>query len=136
MNTVTATHPSRRGRTLTFSRHLFEMTVAMLVGMAAYGLTLGFAAENARLAQPELFALGMAASMTITMVAWMLHRGHGWRNSGEMAAAMFAPVAVLLVCYWLGMTPADAICPLACALMIPAMAAAMLVRRDTYMGDA
>lgn len=135
MSTVTATHPSRRRRTLTFSRHLFEMTVAMLVGMAAYGLTLGFAAEGARLREPELFAFGMGASMTMTMVAWMRHRGHGWRNSGEMAAAMFAPVGGLLVCYWLGVTPADAICPIACALMIPAMAVAMLFRRDDYIGD-
>ena len=72
MSTLTAPRSARRGRTFWFLRHLTEMTIAMIVGMAAYGLLLGgLGVENARLDQPELFVLGMALSMSVTMVAWM-----------------------------------------------------------------
>jgi hypothetical protein len=47
----------------------------------------GRSVEDARLGQPELFALGMAASMSLPIVAWMRHRGHSWRNGAEMSAA-------------------------------------------------
>ena len=36
---------------------------------------------------PAQSVLSMGLSMTLPMVAWMLFRGHGWRNSAEMAAA-------------------------------------------------
>jgi hypothetical protein len=45
---------------------------------------------------------------------------------------MLVPVVVVLACYWAGAITASAVCPLSCALMIPAMAAAMLLRRDLY----
>jgi hypothetical protein len=35
--------------------------------------------------------------MAPPMVAWMCHRGHGWGNSAEMAAAMFAPAIPVIV---------------------------------------
>jgi hypothetical protein len=70
--------------------------------------------------------------MSVPMVAWMRRRGHGWRASGEMTGAMFVPAAVLILCYWLHVVAADAICPLACAAMLPAMATAMLYRRAEY----
>jgi flagellar biosynthetic protein FliP len=122
-----------------FVRHFFEMTVAMLLGMAVYGLALGLilgfagsSVEDARLGHPALFALGMAASMSIPMVGWMRRRGHDWRACGEMTAAMFVPAILLIGCYWLDAISADAVCPLACATMMPAMAVAMLYRRDSY----
>jgi hypothetical protein len=49
-----------------------------------------------------------------------------------MTAAMLVPVLGVLACYWAGAITADPICPLSCVLMIPAMAAAMLVRLDVY----
>jgi CubicO group peptidase (beta-lactamase class C family) len=77
---ITIHHATSRdhGPVFWFVRHLLAMTVAMLLGMAVYaivlGLALGFAGsdvEAARLGQPELFALGMAFSMSVPMVAWM-----------------------------------------------------------------
>ena len=141
MTTITARRSRPFGRTFSFLRHLGEMTVAMLLGMFAYGLLLGVVlgaagstVEDARLGQPELFALGMATSMSVPMVAWMRHRGHDWRNGIEMSAAMFAPALVLIACYRLHAVEASSICPLACAVMIPAMVGAMLFRLDDYTG--
>jgi flagellar biosynthetic protein FliP len=140
MNVTLRHAPAREhGSGFWFVRHLLAMTVAMLLGMAAYALVLGLAPgvggsdlESARLGQPELFALGMAASMSVPMVAWMRRRNHGWRASGEMTAAMFVPAIGLIACYWLHAVAADAICPIACATMIPAMVVAMLYRRGEY----
>jgi len=141
MTTVTVSRAATRRLTLTFLRHLGEMTLAMFVGMFAFGLMLGVIAsaagssfESIRLSQPELFMVGMVTAMSMTMVAWMRHRGHTWREDWEMTAAMVVPVVVVLTCYWVGAIPADPVCPLSCVLMIPAMAAAMLLRRDRYSG--
>lgn len=140
MNTLTAPGARRVTGTLWFLRHLGEMTVAMLVGMLLYGLLLGSllagagsSLEEGRLGEPELFVLGMAFSMSVPMVAWM-RRGHGWRSSAEMSAAMFAPAVVLIVCYWLHAVSANSVCPLACATMIPAMIVAMFYRLHDYTG--
>ena len=35
--------------------------------------------------------LGMAVTMTVPMVGWMRHRGHGWRANTEMSASMLVP---------------------------------------------
>jgi hypothetical protein len=115
------------------------MTLAMFVGMFAFGLILGVIASvsgsslpSVRVSQPELFMLGMGFAMSVTMIAWMRRRGHTWRQGWEMTAAMFVPVLGVLACYWVGVITADSVCPLSCVLMIPAMAAAMLFRLDVY----
>lgn len=122
-----------------FTRHLLEMTAAMMLGMFVYGLVLGgvlgaagSTLEDQRLARPELFALGMAATMSVPMVAWMRHRGHAWTNGAEMSFAMFVPVLGLILCYRLDAVSAGSICPLACGAMIPAMMIAMLAQLDDY----
>ncbi len=141
MSSVTAPKASSRAPTIWFLRHLLEMTVAMMAGMAVFAVLLGgllaaagSSLESARLGQPELFVLGMASGMSVPMVAWMLRRGHGWRNGAEMSAAMFVPAVALIVCYRLDAVEAGSICPLACAAMIPAMVVAMLYRLDDYTG--
>src|SRR5512144_3274154 len=80
-----------------FLRHLGEMVVAMWVGMLLGSIlwmpilgALGLSASEARLRYPELYVLVMAFNMTVPMVAWMRHRGHGWRSCYEMSAAMVA----------------------------------------------
>jgi hypothetical protein len=70
----------------------------------------------------------------VPMVAWMRRRGHDWSSAAEMSAAMFVPVAALIVCYRLQAVSADSVCPIACAAMIPAMLVAMLNRHDEYTG--
>jgi hypothetical protein len=70
--------------------------------------------------------------MSVTMVAWMRHRGHTRRSSKEMTAAMFVPAFALIVCYSLNGVSASSVCPLACAAMIPAMVVVMVYRLDVY----
>jgi hypothetical protein len=138
MSTATVPRPHHRAAAI-FLRHLGAMTVAMFVGMLAFGLALGLIAgfagsslASVRVSQPELFMLGMGTAMSATMVAWMRHRPHSWREGAEMTAAMSVPIIGVLACYWAGAVTADSVCPLSCALMIPAMAVAMLFRLDVY----
>jgi hypothetical protein len=124
-----------------FWRHFVEMVVVMYVGMAlgsliftpvlgAFDMTL----RDLRLEYPEAFVAYMAAVMTVPMVAWMRHRGHSWRLSAEMAAAMMLPGFALLCLYW-GHVTAGPACGVYCAVMVPAMLVAMLFRREQYEAD-
>jgi hypothetical protein len=118
-----------------FALHALQMAFAMVVGMVLYVVVVGLVfgdVEGARLAQPELYALGMATAMSVPMVAWMRRHGHAWRLCIEMTIAMFVPYLVFIVVYWLGGLSAGAICPLGCATTFPAMIAAMLYRRSEY----
>jgi hypothetical protein len=135
VSTIARGRPKGVGRAIHFFRHLAEMVVAMMLGMFAFGLVLAAAGTDLlafRLSHPELALTAMAAAMTVPMVAWMRHRGHTWSSGAEMTAAMIVPVAVIVPCYWLGAVSAEPMCPIACAAMIPAMAVAMLFRRDEY----
>src|SRR5689334_1107776 len=96
MTTSTTTHPHRSARM--FARHYLEMLAAMVLGMVVLGapavaLAGAFGTSMSELHEdlPALMLLGMAATMTVPMVAWMRHRGHGWGASNEMAASMFIP---------------------------------------------
>jgi hypothetical protein len=122
-----------------FLRHLGEMTLAMFVGMFSFGFALGLIAgangsslESVRTTQPELFMAGMFSAMSTTMVVWMRRRNHSWRDAAEMTGAMLVPVLGMLGCYWAGAVTATSVCPISCALMVPAMAGAMWFRRDHY----
>ena len=123
-------------RVVHFLRHLGEMTLAMMIGMAALtGLfeeAFGFVSGGA-LRNVELTALGMATGMTLPMAAWMRHRGHGWRATVEMSAAMIVPAVALLVVLRAGGLPGDSILSMQHALMLPSMIGAMLVRRREYL---
>jgi len=81
---------------------------------------------------PWQSVLAMGLSMAVPMAAWMLVRGHGWRNSAEMTAAMLVPaIPFIILCSpdVLGGGPANRIYMV---LSIPAMLALMLYRRDAY----
>ena len=125
-----------------FILHLLEMLLAMMAGMVilsflgdlipAYS-SLYFAFRSGT----NLYELAMVVFMTVPMVAWMIVRGHGRRHGAEMAFAMFAPVAVIIV---LRLLEVDAYLPWldeASHLAMPlAMIMVMLYRRDHYMGKA
>ena len=117
--------------TRTFLRHYAEMLIAMFVGMGvAAG---GLAAAGVEIDTPELALLGMAASMTVPMVAWMRYRGHGWGPAAEMSAAMFVPTVAALGLLWTGLVEDDhALLMVQHVAMFPAMLVAMLLRRDEY----
>jgi hypothetical protein len=123
-----------------FIRHYVEMVIAMLVGMfvlggavvallAALGVDVGELYDDA----PPVVVLGMALSMTVPMVAWMRHRGHGWAPAREMAAAMFVPAIAAIVLYWAGtIDDTDTLMAIEHVAMFPAMLAVMLLRRSEY----
>jgi hypothetical protein len=137
---VPATERARRTRA--FVRHALEMTAAMMLGMAVLGAAFGaihvavFGSgfDRAWREHTELAVFAMTFNMTVPMVAWMRHRGHGWKATGEMGGAMFGIAFALLMLFWLGAVPAQMVLPLEMALMLPAMIAVMAVRRDEYAG--
>src|SRR5512134_281651 len=111
---TTASHPTRRSERHNLARHFVEMVLAMIVGMAVLGVVVQ--AVCAAVGHPGFFVnhVGMRAplmtmNMTIGMAMWMRHRGHGWRPIGEMSAAMFVPLAVLIGPFWVGMLSGDAL---------------------------
>lgn len=118
-----------------FWRHFLEMLVAMLVGMiGAATIFLSIVRvkwDDALLQYPVQSLLVMAAGMTVPMVAWMRHRGHGWRSCSEMAAAMVVPVLPFLCLVWFHVTN-SALCGAYCGSTIPAMLVVMLYRRGEY----
>ena len=122
--------------------HYLEMVLAMLLGMVVLGGALTVLGEAAGIDVgnwdrdlPALFLFAMAFTMTVPMVAWMRHRGHGWRPSAEMAASMFVPTLVVV-----GMLTADvggdvhSLMAIQHVAMFPAMLVAMLLRREEYGG--
>jgi flagellar biosynthetic protein FliP len=119
-----------------FIRHYAEMVVAMLVGMAVLELPLrmlGTGWHELSIDAPALGFLGMATSMTVPMVGWMLHRGHGWRANAEMSAAMFIPTfAVIALTTADLVTDTGALMTLEHTAMFVAMAAIMLARPAEY----
>jgi hypothetical protein len=119
-----------------FALHFAEMVVAMAVGMVALhplwmlgldGLGAGWLMHN-----PYTGALIMATNMTLAMSAWMKIRGHRWRPIVEMGAAMYLPFLALFVPLALGLIGEDAMMLWGHVLMLPAMAAAMLLRPAEY----
>jgi len=73
----------------------------------------------------------MAVGMTVPMVAWMLYRGMGVKNSYEMALAMILPVMPFLCLVWLNVTE-SAQCGAYCASTVLAMLFLMRYRRSEY----
>jgi hypothetical protein len=128
------------GKALRFLRHLFEMLVVMMLGMCVLGgafgalhvVLFGSGYADAWRDHVVLAAFAMAFNMTVPMVLWMRYRGHSWERGGEMAAAMNLPVLPLLVLYGLDAIPAPGVLGLQMLLMVPAMLAAMLYRKEEY----
>jgi hypothetical protein len=119
-----------------FWRHFLEMFAAMAVGMIATSViflsVVGLKTwDQVTLQYPAQALLAMAAGMTIPMVAWMLFRGMGPRNSYEMAAAMVLPAIPFLCLVWFHVTK-SAQCGAYCALTIVAMLGLMFYRRSQY----
>jgi hypothetical protein len=80
-----------------FARHLLEMVVAMVVGMAVLGLTLAVLGEPPGYANFLLRYGLIGAFMSAPMLAWMHHRGHSWKDGMEMTVAMLAPMFALVI---------------------------------------
>lgn len=131
-----ATDRPRKRHVTPFWRHFLQMLGVMIVGMLVtafiFVAIVGFMTWDEVTTQYATQSLlAMAAGMTIPMVAWMVYRGMGWKNSFEMAAAMIVPVIPFLCLVWFGVTK-SAQCGAYCALTVAAMLALMHVRRSVY----
>jgi hypothetical protein len=114
-----------------FTRHFFEMVLTMGLGMTLLH-PLWHLAWPAALDHDTTMALVMATDMSIGMGAWMRYRGHGWRPILEMSAVMYLPFAVFFPALWAGAISGDWMIVGGHELMLPAMLALMLWRRDEY----
>jgi len=129
--------PTSLKPTARFFVHFGEMALAMILGMIVLGIV-----NNAILVPrgfhlsrfPEVYTLAMAFAMTVPMVAWMWLRGHGWRHSAEMAAAMFVPASVCIGVCSLGLLPRTTMLSWYHLLMWVAMLGIMLYRWNDYAG--
>lgn len=122
-----------------FLRHVLEMTLVMVAGMAVLGgvfqaalAVAGVDTTDARLRLPGLFALVMALNMSVPMAAWMRRRGHGWAYTAEMVAAMIVPVAVLIPPLWIGVISGETLSTIQHAVMLPSMVVVMLRHRGEH----
>jgi hypothetical protein len=119
-----------------FWRHFLEMLGFMVAGMMVTGAIfvsiVGLKTwDEITYVYPTQALLAMALGMTAPMVAWMLYRGMGWKNSYEMALAMVLPVIPFLCLVWFKVTE-SAQCGAYCAISVAAMLALMLHRRSEY----
>jgi hypothetical protein len=131
------TRTTLRGQALRrFVRHYLEIVAATVAGMVVLGpaesMLLNPIGWAGLLAHPETYALIMATNMTVAMAAWLRFRRHGWAATAEMAVAMYAPFMVLFPPLWLGVLSVTGLMVLGHVLMLFAMAAVMLRRRDEY----
>jgi hypothetical protein len=122
-----------------FWRHFVQMLIAMIVGMAVLGVpfrailgALGYSWDEAVNRFPEIVCVVMTFDMGVGMVAWMRYRGHGWRASAEMTAAMYTATGTALAMFWMHIISSDPLIGLMHVLMLPAMLIAMLSRREEY----
>ena len=128
---TTETVPTRAHRAWHFARHYAEMVVAMLVGMLVLGPVEDLLLPGVTVGA-EVGVMVMATNMAIGMGAWMRFRGHSMRAIAEMSASMYLPFLVLLVPFWAGAIGGHAMMTWGHVLMLPAMAAVMLLRPDEY----
>jgi hypothetical protein len=123
-----------------FIRHYAEMLAAMFLGMFVLGMpalmalgAAGVSSAELRADAPALLLLGMGVTMTVPMVAWMRHRGHGWAASNEMAASMLIPTAGVIGVLGAGLLDdVGTLLMIEHVVMLPSMLLAMLLRRDEY----
>jgi len=116
-----------------FLRHYGEMVAAMFLGMAVLGLPADWVMDRLDADSDQFMFLGMATTMTVPMVGWMMYRGHGRRANAEMAASMFVPTFAVIGVFTAGLLTDTGVLMIAeHVVMLAAMAGVMLLRPDEY----
>jgi hypothetical protein len=119
-----------------FARHLLEMVVAMMAGMAVLGVAIGLLGEPPGYSNPLVEYGLMGASMVAPMVAWMRYRGHSWSDGLEMTVAMLAPMFALVLPAELGVAvpglSEGSLVMLSHVAMIGGMVVLMIYRFERY----
>jgi hypothetical protein len=124
----------RLGAGWSFARHLLEMVLAMIAGMAVLGMAIWALGEPPGYANPLVEYGLMGVFMAAPMVAWMRHRGHSWSDGLEMTVAMLAPMFAVVLPIELGVVglTGHALMMLSHVAMIGGMVALMIYRWDRY----
>ena len=117
-----------------FTRHLLEMVLAMLAGMAVFGVAIWALGEPPGYSNLLVKYGLMGASMAAPMVGWMRRRGHSWSDGGEMTAAMLSPMFALVLPVELGVVglTGHSLMMLSHVAMIGGMVVLMLFRFERY----
>ena len=116
-----------------FLRHYGEMVLAMFLGMAILGLPVDRVMSSVGADSDAFMFLGMATTMTVPMVGWMIYRGHGWRANTEMSASMFVPAFAVVGALTTGiLTDTGVLMLVEHVVMLLAMAGVMLLRPEEY----
>jgi flagellar biosynthetic protein FliP len=119
-----------------FTRHLLEMVIAMVSGMAVLGAAIAALGEPPGYSNLFVEYGMMVVSMSAPMVAWMRYRGHSWLDGLEMTAAMLFPTFALVLPLELGVAvpgvSEGSLMMLSHVAMIAGMVALMVYRLDRY----
>lgn len=75
-----------------YTRHLGEMVIAMLIGMAVLGLATAAFGNLPGSSDRLIQYAWMGLAMTVPMVAWMRRMGHTRADGVEMTMAMLVPM--------------------------------------------
>jgi hypothetical protein len=125
--------PTLSPTTKHFLRHYAEMVAAMFLGMAVLGYPVDWFMDRLGASSDEFMVLGMATTMTVPMVGWMMYRGHGRRANAEMSASMFVPAFAVIAALAGGvLTDIGALMIVEHVAMLVAMAGVMLLRPEEY----
>jgi hypothetical protein len=112
---------------------MFVLGTPAVWALGAFGVTM----SELHTDLPAAMFLGMATTMTVPMVAWMRHRGHGWKPNAEMSLSMFLPTFAVIAVLWAGlMTDVGALMLFEHVAMLLAMLGAMLLRPGEYAAHA
>ena len=121
-----------------FTRHLLEMVVAMIAGMALLGVMVGVLGEPPGYANLLIKYGLMGVFMSAPMVAWMRYQGHSWWDGLEMTVAMLVPMFALVlpvefdVARYVPGLSDQSLLLLSHVAMIVGMAVLMIYRWDRY----
>jgi hypothetical protein len=90
---------SKPGR---FLLHFLELQIPMGLGALVCYLLVRLISASSRFAAlyhpgTFLFAVGDVLYLAVPVAVWMSFRGYGWRYSLELALAMIAPVAMIMM---------------------------------------
>ena len=127
----------RQVLTRSFARHYIEMVVVMLVGMGVLALPAQWATDalwpSVDGDDTTLMLARMGVTMTLPMIPWMRWRGHGWRPTLDMAAAMIGPAIGVIALLEAGVLEgANVLMTLEHVVMFVAMYAVMAARPGEY----
>ncbi len=125
--------------TRAFWKHYVEMVVVMFIGMGVLALPVRWASDGLGFDGGDTggMLIRMGISMTLPMIPWMRWRGHGWRPTMEMVAAMVIPTIAAVALFVAGVsTDAGILMSIEHVAMLLAMLGVMAARPEEYSGHA